>query len=66
MSLAHFRQYCDLEVPALVTPWEKLTPDMKLESTAAYRLVYELVLPFLLPLLLWGFPYISLLVKKLI
>ena len=61
-SMAHFRQYCNLEVPALVTPWEKLTPDMKLESSAAYRLVYELVMPFLLPLLLLGFPYISLLV----
>jgi hypothetical protein len=56
----HFRQYCDLNVPSLVTAKE--TPEVRAESVAAYRLAYELILPFILPMLLLAFPYVTLMV----
>ena len=33
---------------------EKMTSDMWIESQASYRLVYELILPFLMPIILLG------------
>ena len=66
---AHFRQYCDLEIPTLLPLQEGSTEDIALvkafiasESSAIYRLVYELVLPYLLPLILMGFPYVTLMI----
>ena len=53
-ELSHFRQHCDLRVPSLMIADDKMTDDMWIESQAAYRLVYELVLPFLLPMLMLG------------
>ena len=57
---SHFRQYCDLEVPSLLS--SKSTEAMKLEAVAAYRLVYEVILPYILPLIFMGFPYVCLLI----
>jgi hypothetical protein len=53
-ELSHFRQHCDLKVPSLMISDTKMTSDMWTESEAVYRLVYDLVLPYLLPLLLLG------------
>jgi len=75
-SYAHFRQYCDLEIPTLlplqvddggsIDTKEDLETILKSyvasESSAIYRLVYELVLPYLLPLILLGFPYVTLMI----
>merc|ERR1719245_1094592 len=41
---------------------DKMTSDMWIESQASYRLVYELILPFLMPIILLAFPYITLLI----
>merc|ERR1719412_2938941 len=68
-NYAHFRQYCDLDIPTLLPLQEGPKEDMLIlksfvasESSAIYRLVYELVLPYLLPLILLGFPYIPLMI----
>lgn len=61
-TVSHFRQHCDVLVPSLLTADAKMSAEMKNEAAAAYRLVYELVLPYLLPLLLLAFPYVTLLV----
>ena len=75
-SYAHFRQYCDLEIPTLLPlnvddgPVANTKEELKTilkssvssESSAIYRLVYELVLPYLLPLVLLGFPYVTLMI----
>ena len=68
-TYAHFRQYCDLEIPTLLPLQDVSKEDMSMlqstlasESSAIYRLVYELVLPYLLPLILLGFPYITLMI----
>ena len=75
-SYAHFRQYCDLEIPTLlplqleskdaINTKDELEAVLKSfvasESSAIYRLVYELVLPYLLPLILLGFPYVTLMI----
>ena len=68
-TYAHFRQYCDLEIPTLLPLQDVSKEDMSIlqstlasESSAIYRLVYELVLPYLLPLILLGFPYITLMI----
>ena len=60
----HFRQFCDVRVPTLMPVDHGDNPLVKnalqRESTSSYRLVYELVLPYMLPLVLIGFPYITL------
>ena len=56
------RQYCDLAVPAIIG--EDTEEIMKI-SAVTYRLVYEIILPYLVPLLLVAFPYVSLLVGEL-
>jgi len=61
-ELSHFRQHCDLKVPSLMISNDKMTADMWTESQASYRLVYELILPFLMPIILLAFPYITLLI----
>ncbi len=59
LSAGQFRQYCALQVPSLLATEQS---DVLLaETTAAYRLVYEVVLPYLLPLTFLGFPYVCLL-----
>ena len=55
------RQYCDLIVPSIVGPDSKQILDV---SVVTYRLVYEIVLPYMVPLLMVGFPYVSLLVGQ--
>ena len=57
---SHLRQYCSLAVPSLMAP--ESTPGIRMESETSFRLVYELVLPYLLPLVFLGFPYITLLI----
>jgi len=57
---SHFRQYCSLSVPSLLAP--SSTPGIRQESEASFRLVYELVLPYVMPLVFLGFPYVTLLV----
>lgn len=57
---SHFRQYCDLAVTPLVADAD--TPGIREESTAIYRLVYELILPYILPLTFLAFPYVTLMV----
>merc|ERR1712141_457984 len=64
-NFAHFRQYCDLDIPTLLPNNENRKGVENLitaESSAIYRLVYELVLPYLLPLILLGFPYVTLMI----
>jgi len=61
-EMSHFRQHCNLQVPSLMISDDKMTPDMYSESQASYRFVYELVLPYLLPIFILAFPYITLLV----
>ena len=58
-----------MEIPTLLPLQEGSTEDIALvkafiasESSAIYRLVYELVLPYLLPLILMGFPYVTLMI----
>ena len=46
--------HCDLRVPSILTSDDKMTTVMWIESEAAFRLVYELVLPYILPLVLLG------------
>lgn len=59
-SLTPFtRQYCHLVVPSITG---STVHDVLEQSYVTYRLVYELVLPYLLPLALFFFPYICLLV----
>ena len=61
-SLPHHgdaRQYCDLTVPSIIGD---PTPETAQVAMVTYRLVYEIVLPYLVPLLMVGFPYVSLLV----
>ena len=53
-DLSHFRQHCDLRVPSLMISEAKMTEDMWIESQATYRLVYELVLPFIWPMVMLG------------
>ena len=55
------RQYCDLAVPGLVGVDTKEVLEV---SVVTYRLVYEIVLPYMVPLLMVGFPYVSLLVGQ--
>lgn len=55
----HTRQFCHLTVPSITG---STAPDVLEESYVIYRLVYELVLPYLLPLFFFFFPYICLLV----
>ena len=62
-SYSHFRQYCDLNVPSLIASED--LPELRSEATAAYRLVYELILPYILPLVFVAFPYITLLIGLL-
>lgn len=64
-ELSHFRQHCDLRVPSLMISDEKMTADMWTESQAAYRLVYELILPFLLPMLMLGELHFSTMPSKM-
>ena len=64
-NFAHFRQYCDLDIPTLLPNNENrkgVENPIAAESSAIYRLVYELVLPYLLPLILLGFPYVTLMI----
>ena len=53
-EMSHFRQHCNLQVPSLMISDDKMTPDMYSESQASYRFVYELVLPYLLPIFILG------------
>ena len=55
------RQYCDLDVPSITGA---VTREVAEVSVVTYRLVYEIVLPYMVPLLMVGFPYVSLLVGK--
>ena len=57
---SHFHQYCALEVPSLVAE-EASNPGLAEESAAIYRLVYELILPYLVPVCFILFPYVCLL-----
>jgi len=52
-------QRCDLEVPAITGAEGEQVQEA---AKVAYRLAYELVLPYLAPLLLLAAPYVSLLV----
>ena len=56
------RQYCDLAVPSITGA---VTREVQEVAVVTYRLVYEIVLPYMVPLLMVGFPYVSLLVGKL-
>lgn len=58
--MSHFRQYCDVVVPPLIS--DTVTTAIRAEATATYRLFYELMLPYILPLLFLGFPYVTLLI----
>ncbi|TRY61740.1 hypothetical protein TCAL_09254 [Tigriopus californicus] len=58
---SHFKQYCGLDVPSLIVN-EKDVSGIKEESEASFRLVYEIVLPYVLPIAFLVFPYISLLI----
>ena len=53
-ELSHFRQHCDLKVPSLMISEDQMTQNMRIESSASYRLVYELVLPYLIPMFILG------------
>ena len=55
------RQFCDLAVPGIVG---SSSPDTAEISRVTYRLVYEIVLPYMIPLVLVAFPYVSLLVGR--
>ena len=55
------RQYCDLAVPSITGAVSREVAEV---SVVTYRLVYEIVLPYMVPLLMVGFPYVSLLVSK--
>ena len=55
------RQYCDLAVPSITGA---VTREVQEVAVVTYRLVYEIVLPYMVPLLMVGFPYVSLLVGK--
>ena len=55
------RQYCDLAVPAIVGGNSAEIAEI---SRVTYRLVYEIVLPYMIPLVLVAFPYVSLLVGR--
>ena len=63
-EMSHFRQHCNLQVPSLMISDDKMTPDMYSESQASYRFVYELVLPYLLPIFILG-KYIILNINRL-
>ena len=59
------RQYCDLAVPGLgPQSGTAASSGEAAAAVAAYRLVYEVVLPYMVPLLLVAFPYVSLLVGE--
>ena len=49
-----FRQHCALSVPSLMISEDQMTSEMKIEAAASYRLVYELLLPYILPIVLLG------------
>ena len=49
-----FRQHCALNVPSLMISEDQMTSEMKIEAAASYRLVYELLLPYILPIVLLG------------
>lgn len=53
------KQYCHLVVPSITG---SVSEEVLEQSYVTYRLVYELVLPYLLPLTLFFFPYVCLLV----
>ena len=55
------RQFCDLAVPGIVG---ESTVEVAEISRVTYRLVYEIVLPYMIPLVLVAFPYVSLLVGR--
>ena len=55
------RQYCDLSVPSISSHETKETMEV---SVITYRLVYEIVLPYMVPLLMVSFPYVTLLVGE--
>jgi len=57
-----FRQHCALSVPSLMISEDQMTSEMKIEAAASYRLVYELLLPYILPIVLLAFPYLTLLI----
>jgi len=52
------QQFCNLAVPS-INGGE--SPELAEQSMVTYRLVYEIVLPYLIPLLLLAFPYVSIL-----
>jgi len=52
------QQVCSLEVPPIVGG---SSPEMAEQAMVTYRLVYEIVLPYLLPIVLLAFPYVSIL-----
>ena len=57
------RQHCDLAVPSIVGA-DTSSPEVAEISRVTYRLVYEIVLPYMIPLVLVAFPYVALLVGK--
>ena len=57
------RQHCDLAVPSIVGA--DTSAEVAEISRVTYRLVYEIVLPYLVPLVLVAFPYVALLVGKI-
>ena len=57
------RQHCDLAVPSIVGAAD--TAEVAEISRVTYRLVYEIVLPYMIPLVLVAFPYVALLVGKI-
>lgn len=54
---AHYQQYCDLKVPSITGDD---SPAVSEAAAVSYRLVYEMILPYILPLVLLGFPYVTL------
>lgn len=51
-------------MPSLISD-QTSNPALKTEATAAYRLAYEVILPYILPLAFLAFPYVSLLIGLL-
>jgi len=54
----HKQQFCNLAVPSITGAESE---ELAEQSMVTYRLVYEVVLPYLIPILLLAFPYISIL-----
>jgi len=57
----HEQQVCHLEVPPIGSPSSPGPAELE-QAMVTYRLAYEIVLPYLLPLLLLAFPYVCLLI----